>query len=136
MLYLASRKEFVAFLEPLWQAQFPTYKLYYDNGPAQPNLETGTEPFLYVDFVFNDADLASMEAVPKYRFRGKLELMFFVKEGTGLNETLAVFDWLVATILPHRFTNFSVNAPLPSRPVKPKGWHGTPLYVPVVSSIV
>lgn len=135
-ILLNSRKEFVAALSADWPIAYPSNPVYFQNGPSVDPASEG-DLSLTVYWQYNSADLGNIgnNANMGYQYRGDILLEVSVPEGSGMNKTLEVLDYLIDLLKARSFTSFFVGAPVPLDPIARNGRCLTALRVPVTSHV-
>lgn len=86
----AIRGLIVAQIQSIFDAQLPSLKVVYDNGPFDWN--NPPPAFAEVEIKFYGGSQVGMAAAPKTRFNGYVYVQGFTRKGTGSKQSLAVVD--------------------------------------------
>jgi hypothetical protein len=126
MTFDDARRAIAAALQTAWTAQFPEFKLQFEN-VGNVDLATEPNPFMNVFIKYHDSHQVDMNASPTWRYHGYLHCEAFTKVGAGTkqgNEMLTFVDRLLRGAMLGGIT-FQQGQPL--SPVPGPGWYKQPL---------
>lgn len=117
----AIRDAVVAYLSPLYEAEYPTIPIVFDNGPfdwsAPPPL------FSEVTLEFLGGEQVSLSSAPRRRVSGYAYITVRTRAGKGTREVLAMLDWFSTAMGFKRLAGVTFEVPQPDGCDEPPGWY-------------
>jgi hypothetical protein len=134
--YVSARDTLVAHINTSLSAALPDLKVFYEN-TLSVDPDTVGDSFMKVTIEFTDSiqsdidmDMNDMTVLPGDQTFGEVNFRLFVKEGTGVRTTLAIFD-IIKTMMKFKILGgVSAGVPTPGKKKSVSGWVSHDIDVP------
>lgn len=127
--FVEARDAIVTLIHNALQAQLPDLPVFWEN-TLTVDLDVVGSPFLRIEIEFDDARQLTINDMPEHRTYGTVFFTVFVKEGTGMRQTLVLFDTLANLVKFKTSNRFVFSTPTPGRRDARDGWVSSELRAP------
>ena len=127
--FVECRDAIVTLIHTSLQTQHPGLPVFWEN-TLSIDLDTVGERFIRIEVDFDDAHQLTINGNPEHRTYGTVYFTVFGKEGTGVRETLALFQSLTDVVKFKQDARYVFGVPTPGRRDAQAGWRSYELRAP------